>query len=64
VASDLDGTLFNKEIRVSEENLIAIEKIAKLGVEFVPTTGRTLAADKVICSNDEHIADYILNNIL
>ena len=43
IASDLDGTLFNKEMLVSEENLKAIEQISKLGVEFVPTTGRTLA---------------------
>lgn len=43
VASDLDGTLFNKEMKVSEENLRAIEEMTKLGTEFVPTTGRTLA---------------------
>ena len=42
VASDLDGTLLNKEQIVSEENLCAISKIKRLGVEFVPTTGRAM----------------------
>ena len=40
VASDLDGTLLNKEQTVSEENLCAISEMTRLGVEFVPTTGR------------------------
>ena len=40
VASDLDGTLLNKEQTVSEENLRAIAQMNSLGVEFVPTTGR------------------------
>ena len=40
VASDLDGTLLNKEQTVSEENLCAISQMKRLGVEFVPTTGR------------------------
>ena len=43
IASDLDGTLFNSKMELSEENLKAIEEISKLGVEFVPATGRTLA---------------------
>ena len=40
VASDLDGTLLNKEQTVSEENFCAISEMNRLGVEFVPTTGR------------------------
>ena len=40
VASDLDGTLLNKEQTVSEENFRAISEMTRLGVEFVPTTGR------------------------
>ena len=40
VASDLDGTLLNKEQTVSEENFRAISEMNRLGVEFVPTTGR------------------------
>ena len=43
VASDLDGTLLDKDQRVSCENLVAIEKMRSLGVEFVPATGRSLS---------------------
>ncbi len=42
VASDLDGTLLNKEQSVSKENFCAISEIKRLGVEFVPTTGRSM----------------------
>lgn len=42
VASDLDGTLLNKEQIVSEENLQAISEMNRLGVEFIPTTGRSM----------------------
>ena len=42
VASDLDGTLLNKEQIVSEENFCAISEMSRLGVEFVPTTGRAM----------------------
>ena len=43
VASDLDGTLLNKEQTVSEENLCAIAQMNRLGIEFVPTTGRGMS---------------------
>ena len=42
IASDLDGTLLNNEQIVSEENHCAISEISRLGVEFVPTTGRAM----------------------
>ncbi|MBR5140490.1 MAG: HAD family phosphatase [Clostridia bacterium] len=42
VASDLDGTFLSTEQKVSRENMLAVEKMAELGVQFVPTTGRTL----------------------
>ena len=42
VASDLDGTLLDKEQTVSEENHSAISEMTRLGVEFVPTTGRAM----------------------
>ena len=42
VASDLDGTLLNKEQTISEENLRAISQMNRLGVEFIPTTGRSM----------------------
>ena len=42
VASDLDGTFLTTTQMVSRENMLAVEKMAELGVQFVPTTGRTL----------------------
>lgn len=41
VASDLDGTLLNNSSQVSCENIEAINAMHKLGVYFVPSTGRT-----------------------
>lgn len=43
VASDLDGTLLGKDQLVSKENLQAIQEMRARGVQFVPTTGRTLS---------------------
>ncbi len=40
VASDLDGTLLNHDGRVSAENWRAIEQMGKMGVHFVPASGR------------------------
>lgn len=40
VASDLDKTLLMDDMSISPENWDAIEKLGKMGVEFVPTTGR------------------------
>ncbi|MBQ8388434.1 MAG: Cof-type HAD-IIB family hydrolase [Clostridia bacterium] len=40
--SDLDGTLLNSRIEVSEENRLAIRKMTEMGVIFVPSSGRTL----------------------
>ena len=49
VASDLDGTLFNTAVEVSKENLIAIHEMDKMGVHFVPSSGRAYSEipDKV-----------------
>lgn len=43
VASDLDGTLLNNNAKVSTENLAAISALLQKGVQFVPSSGRTLA---------------------
>ena len=43
VACDLDGTLFDSKGRFSRENSRAIEELSSLGVQFVPTSGRTLS---------------------
>ena len=41
VASDLDGTLLGEDQKVSRENLEAIAEMHSLGIEFVPSTGRS-----------------------
>ncbi len=43
IASDLDGTLLNNKVTVSDENVKAIAKLKELGVEFVPASGRTIS---------------------
>ena len=54
VASDLDGTLLNKEQTISEENLRAISEMNRLGVEFIPTTGRSMnEVDPLIISSPD-----------
>ena len=62
IASDLDGTLFNSKMRLSEENLKAIEEISRLGVEFVPTTGRTLAEMSPVLLENPNIRYVIYSN--
>lgn len=42
IATDLDGTLLDRNSKVSQEDLDAIERIAKKGVTIVLNTGRTL----------------------
>jgi len=41
IASDLDGTLFDKKGNLSEENLQAIKVLTEAGVHFVPASGRS-----------------------
>ncbi len=80
ICSDLDGTLLNSKSELSAENKAAIIKLREMGIIFVPAIGRTLfelplsvananpaakaSADKTICSNDGHIAKYILENFV
>jgi len=40
VASDLDGTLLNKEKEITPRLFAALEKLDELGILFVPSTGR------------------------
>ena len=43
IACDLDGTLLNNSSRISDENIAAINELDKMGVLFVPCSGRTLS---------------------
>ena len=62
VASDLDGTLLNKEQIVSEENFCAISEMKRLGVEFVPTTGRAMNELELSLINSPDIRYIITSN--
>lgn len=58
VASDLDGTLLGAEQTVSSENFRAIAELRRLGVEFVPTTGRAfgeIPSELVSCRDVRYI---------
>ena len=43
IGCDLDGTLFNSDGEISVENGKAIDELARLGVYFVPSSGRTFS---------------------
>ena len=62
VASDLDETLLNKEQTVSEENFCAISEMNRLGVEFVPTTGRGMNEIELSLINSPDIRYIITSN--
>ena len=42
IVSDLDRTLLLHDMTLSEENATAIDKFTQLGINFVPSSGRTL----------------------
>ena len=44
IASDLDGTLLTSKKEVTERLLSALVKIHKMGIFFVPSTGRAFSA--------------------
>lgn len=48
VACDLDGTLFNSEMEVSQENIQAIHQAQENGIEFLIATGRAPKESKVL----------------
>lgn len=42
LAADLDGTLFNDDHQLSEQNILAIKKLIAKGIIFLPSSGRSL----------------------
>ena len=50
VASDLDGTIIDKNNQISRENITAIEKIKNNGLDFVICTGKTYSIVKDMCN--------------
>ena len=41
IVSDLDGTLLGSDMKLSQKNGDAIDKLCDMGIEFVPSSGRT-----------------------
>lgn len=62
IASDLDKTLLNDEGNVSPENWAAIERLHRLGVHFVPATGRAFDAMPAELKESPLIRYYITSN--
>lgn len=62
IASDLDGTLLNKNGQVGPENWAAIEELYKRGIFFVPATGRAFEAMPTELIESPLIRYYITSN--
>ena len=76
ITCDLDGTLLSGDLALSEENKKAISEFKKLGIPFVPCTGRTRGEFPEVADNpdfryliysngaaifDKETGEYILN---
>ncbi len=59
IASDLDGTLFDKKGEISDKNLAAIEWLYNNGYHFVPSSGRAFGEMPSILKEHPHIRYYI-----
>lgn len=59
IASDLDGTLFNKKGEISEQNAAAIETLYNMGVHFVPSSGRSYYEMPKVLRDNPFIRYYI-----
>ena len=78
VATDMDGTLFNSQGEISEENIKAITDIQKKGVKFVLASGRPSfamfeGAEKlemkkwggyILAANGGEIIDFSSNEVI
>ncbi len=62
VASDLDGTLLNNSSEISFENIKAIDALNKLGVYFVPSTGRSFSEIPAQLRENDAVRFYICSN--
>ena len=62
IACDLDGTLLNSKVELSPENKRAITELAKKGILFVPTTGRSFYEAPESIRNHPDINYFISSN--
>lgn len=61
IASDMDGTLLNEKMEVSDRNIQAIKDAEKNGIEFLIATGRGLGEAKPFLRNHVHPGFITLN---
>ncbi|GEO47816.1 Cof-type HAD-IIB family hydrolase [Companilactobacillus kimchii] len=61
IASDMDGTLLNDKMAVSDRNIQAIKDAQKNGIEFIIATGRSLDEAKPFLKNRVHPGYITLN---
>ena len=62
ICADLDATLLNSEMTISEENEKAIQALAEQGVHFVPNTGRTFKEIPETIRSNPHIRHIIYSD--
>lgn len=62
IVSDLDGTLLDEAMNVSDENVDAIKKMSQKNVFFVPSSGRTLSEFPKALTDNPDIR-YIIHSI-
>ena len=63
IASDLDGTLLADIMKTGDKNDAAIHEIAKRGILFVPTTGRTYFEIPESLRNHPDVRYIIYSNV-
>ncbi|MQS76819.1 Cof-type HAD-IIB family hydrolase [Companilactobacillus halodurans] len=61
IASDMDGTLLNDKMAISDRNIEAIKKAQKAGIEFLIATGRGLDEAKPFLRDQVHPGYITLN---
>lgn len=62
IASDMDGTLLNDEMEISQANITAIKKAQAAGIEFVVATGRSIEEAKPILAAANISCRFITSN--
>ncbi|WP_201308000.1 Cof-type HAD-IIB family hydrolase [Companilactobacillus farciminis] len=61
IASDMDGTLLNEKMEVSDRNIQAIKDAQNAGIEFLIATGRGLSEAEPFLRNQVHPGYITLN---
>ncbi|MEJ6348238.1 Cof-type HAD-IIB family hydrolase [Holzapfeliella sp. He02] len=62
IASDMDGTLLNDKLELSQENARIIKKAQDKGVEFIVATGRSLTEARPLVEGAGLKASYVTLN--